>query len=75
MPEMVGADLALEPVDRLRVGHGHDAGVVDQDVGGVDPVGELPDRRQVLQVESAHLDLAGHLPRGGLTLARCCGRP
>ena len=61
--EVVGADLAFEPVDGLRVRHRHDAGVVDQHVDSVDTVGETPDRRQVLQVELAHLEVAGHARR------------
>ena len=58
--EVVGADLAFEAVDGLRVRHGHDAGVVDQHVDPVDSVGEGAHRRQVLQVELADLDVAGH---------------
>ena len=58
--EVVGADLALEAVDGLRVRHRHDACVVDQHVDAVDAVGEGAHRRQVLQVELADLDVAGH---------------
>ena len=58
-----------KPSAVTRVRDGHDAGVVDQHVDAVDPVGELPHRRQVLQVELAHLDVAGHLPGGGFALA------
>ena len=36
----------------------------------VHAVGELPDRREVLQVELTHLDVAGHLPLGGLAFVR-----
>ena len=68
MAEVVGADLALEAVDGLRVRHGHDAGVVDQHVDAVDAVGEFAHRRQVLQVELAHLDVAGHARGGGVAL-------
>jgi hypothetical protein len=64
--QVVGADLALEPVRCPRVRHRHDACVVDQHVGRVDAGGELADRRKVLQVQLAHLDLAGHLRRGGV---------
>jgi hypothetical protein len=67
MAEVIGTDLAFEAVDGPRLRRGHDAGVVDQHVDGVDRVREFPHRGQVLQVESAHLDLAGHLPGGGLT--------
>ena len=54
--EVVGPDLAFEPVDGQGVRHRHDAGVVDQNVDAVDAVGELPHRRQVLQIEPADLD-------------------
>jgi len=70
MTEMVGADLALEAVGGQREGRGHDPGVVDQDVDLVHAVGERAYRRQILQVELTHLDVAGHLPRGGLAFAR-----
>ena len=53
---------------------GHDAGVVHQDVDAVHTVGELPHRRQILQVELANLDVAGHLPGGGFTLAAVAHR-
>ena len=69
MTEMVGADLRLEAVGGHRVRDGHHAGVVDQDVDGVHPVGELPHRGQILQVESAHLDVSGHVPGGGFALS------
>src|SRR6202011_2518994 len=58
--EVVGADLAFESIDGLRVRHGHDACVVHQHVGTVDSVGEGAHRRQVLQVELVDLDVAGH---------------
>jgi hypothetical protein len=51
--EVVGADLALEPICGQRVRHGHDA---------------RPDRLQTLQVELAHLDVTGHAGRGGVAL-------
>ena len=60
MAEVIGADLALESVDGLRVGDCHDAGVVHQHVDAVDAVGEGTHRRQVLQVERADLDVPGH---------------
>ncbi len=69
MTEMVGADLRLEAVGGHRMRDGHHAGVVDQDVDGVHPVGELPHRGQILQVESAHLDVSGHVPGGGFALS------
>lgn len=69
MAQVVGADLALEAVDGQRVRDGHDAGIVDQHVGPAHPVGEPAHRRQILQVEFADLDLAGHRPRGRLALA------
>ena len=68
MTEMVGADLALEAVGGHRVRDGHHAGVVDQDVDSVHPVGELAHRGQILQVESTHLDVSGHVPGGGFAL-------
>src|ERR1700730_4626692 len=69
MAELFGAALALETVDGLRVGHGHDACVVDQHVDTVDSGGESAHRRQVLEVELADLNVAGHAGGGDVTLA------
>jgi hypothetical protein len=60
----------LSKPSTVSVWGGHDAGVVDQHVGLVRPVGELAHRRQVLQVEPTHLHVTGHLLRGGLALGR-----
>jgi hypothetical protein len=68
--EVVGAELALETVDGSCERHGHDARVVDQDVDRVDPVGELADRRQILQIEPSDLDVTGHACGGGGALGR-----
>ena len=63
--EVVGADLQLEAVLCARLGRGHDAGVVDQDVEvAVPALGELPDRREVGEVEPAHRDGTPHVGRG-----------
>jgi len=60
--EEVRAELRLEAVRGARLRDRHDAGVVDQDV---DPPVEAADegshRRQVRDIELAHLGRAAHL--------------
>jgi hypothetical protein len=61
-PEEVTAELQLEAVGRRHAGRrGHLAGIVDQQVDGragrEDAVGELPDGRQVGQIDPANVEL------------------
>ena len=67
MAEVIRADLAFEAVRSDGMRGRHNARVVHQYVDAVDSVGELSHRGQVLQVELAHLNVAGHLPGGGCT--------
>ena len=58
--EVVGAELHLEAVRGALLGHGHHAGVVDQDVEVALPgVGERAHGGEVGEVERADLGLAG----------------
>jgi hypothetical protein len=67
--EAVGADLELEAVDRPAFGHGHDPGVVDQDVERPGPPGgERPHRGEAGQVQRPHLGAAGNAGSGALAL-------
>ncbi len=57
-----GADLQLKPVCGASFGDGHDPGVVDEDVDRAFPaVGERAHRRQICEIERAHLGITGDL--------------
>src|SRR3954454_11718143 len=66
--EVVRADLHLEAVLRAALGHGHDTGVVHENVDRAMPRrGELAHRGQVREVELPHL--RGAVDRGGRLVA------
>ena len=65
--EVVRADLQLEAVGGAPARHGHDARVVDEDVQRLVPRGgEGAHRREVGEVQAAHLCRAVHRRGGGL---------
>ncbi|GAA3292085.1 hypothetical protein GCM10020218_066250 [Dactylosporangium vinaceum] len=63
MPQVVDGELQLAAGPDAGLRAGHDAGVVDQDVGPPDGRGERGHLRQVGQVEPPGLD-AGQVERG-----------